>query len=89
MFGTGRRLSAVEAQLRELKAEVHQQLAELRQLVDAPELERMRGSVLNALRALRRSQSAQDERDNGKAHGPGDEIDRQLAVRRGGTRGIL
>jgi hypothetical protein len=86
MFDTGRRLSALEAQFRELKAEVDRELDKLAQLVDAPELERMRGSVLNALRALRRAQSAQDERANGNGQGPGDAIDRQLAVRRGASR---
>jgi hypothetical protein len=89
MFDTKRRLSAIEADIRGLKAETERQLAELRQLVDAPELERMRGSVLNALRALRRSQSAQDERDHGNGQGAGDAIDRQLAVRRGASRGVL
>lgn len=64
-------------------------MAELERDTDPIELERMRGSVLNALRALRRTQTAQDARTgNGEGKDtPPDELDRQLAIRRG--RGLL
>lgn len=80
MFGTGRRLGALEAQVAELKA----QLAHMADLVELPELERMRTSVLNALRAYRRSVTAQDERTNHEqGSSQGDDIDRLLRLRRG------
>lgn len=73
VFGIFRRLRALEAQVHELEGDV-----------DPAELLRLRGSVLNALRALRRSQTAQDEREgNGKGSSGPDSIDRALAVRRG------
>jgi hypothetical protein len=73
VFGIFKRLRALEAQVQELET-----------AIDLPELERMRGSVLNALRALRRSQTAQDEREaTGKGSNGPDAIDRALEARRG------
>ncbi len=76
MWLSRRRFSALEAQV----AALQQALGEL----DVVELERMRGSVLNALRALNRTRQAQDEREgNGGPSTKGDAIDRALAARRG------
>jgi len=89
MFDTGRRLRALEARVTQLELDTERKLDKLAQLVDSPELERMRGSVLNALRALRRSQSAEEARaGNGQSPGKGDNVDRLLAVRRG-SHGLL
>jgi hypothetical protein len=78
VFGIFRRLRRLEAQV-----------AELQRDTDPAELLRLRGSVLNALRALRRSQTAQDEREaTGKGSNGPDAIDRALEARRG-HRGVL
>ncbi len=76
MFGTKRRLRALEAQVSALQSALKD--------LDVVELERMRGSVLNALRALNRSRQAQDER-TAAAEGStkGDDLDRILRLRRG------
>ena len=63
MFGSGRRLSDAEARIRDLRdlvGALEKRLAHIEELVDLPELERMRASVLNALRSYRRSLTAQD-----------------------------
>jgi len=89
MFDTKRRLGALEARMTELALETERKLSQLGQQVDLPELERMRASVLNALRALRRSQEAAEARAaNGDAPGRGDAIDKLLATRRG-SHGLL
>jgi len=73
VFSIFPRLRALEARVSELEKDC-----------DPSELERLRGSVLNALRALRRSQTAQDEREaNGKGSSGPDAIDRALEARRG------
>lgn len=80
MFIFGR-LGRLEAQVAALQKE----LAAL----DVVEMERMRGSVLNALRALRRTQQAQEEREtNHKGPEPDDAVGRLLATRRG-AHGLL
>lgn len=85
MFDTRRRLSALEAQVHDLDGVVRDQLKQL----DVVELERMRSSVLNALRALRRTQEADETRKaNGEGSGEGDHIGRVLATRRG-AHGLL
>ena len=73
MFGTKRRLGALQAQVAELQADIkalwsalgntQSALGDVQKAVDqldVVELERMRGSVLNALRAYRRVVTAQD-----------------------------
>jgi hypothetical protein len=63
MFGIGRRLSELEARiqdLRDLVGALDKRLAHAEELIDLPELERMRASVLNALRSYRRSLTSQD-----------------------------
>jgi hypothetical protein len=78
MFGTSRRLSALEARVSKLEQET-----------EPGELERLRGSVLNALRALRRTQTAQEAREaKGQGSNGPDYYDRVLATRRG-QHGVL
>ena len=70
VFGYGRRLSEAEARIYDLRelwgaldkrvSQLTARLEHIEELVDLPELERMRASVLNALRSYRRSLTSQE-----------------------------
>jgi hypothetical protein len=75
MFGIFRRLSALEADVKRLDREV-----------GAGEYERMRSSVLNALRALRRGQEADEKREAPEGQPVTDRASEAILARRAALR---
>jgi len=62
MFGIFRRLSALEADLKQVQAEQRDTLELVKQL-DPAELTRLRQTVLNSIRSLGRAKQASEERE--------------------------